>query len=116
MEKWAAPAGRRGQSLTLISSNMSLLFGGVTSGGKVSSGGKYSAAMFKLVFNPVHWEVVEAGGSKPSARAFHTSNLVDDTKLIIFGGRLILIVMAMMTARALPHTHPTCYCRRGACW
>uniref|UniRef100_A0A7S1HNC3 Galactose oxidase n=2 Tax=Hemiselmis andersenii TaxID=464988 RepID=A0A7S1HNC3_HEMAN len=34
----------------------------------------------------MHWELLDATGSKPPGRAFHTSHLIDDTKLIIFGG------------------------------
>ncbi|KAJ1486482.1 hypothetical protein T484DRAFT_1890646 [Baffinella frigidus] len=79
-----APTARRGATLTQLSSYEALLFGGAS----LSANGKpvYSNQVFKLRFQPLHWEKVDATGSVPFGRAFHSAILSQGTRVIVFGG------------------------------
>ena len=76
--KGTSPGPRKGHTLCSFQDTL-ILFGGVTTQ-------KYSADLFILNVNELRWIKTQPRGKGPSPRAFHSTAILDNFSVAIFGG------------------------------
>ena len=77
------PAPRFGHSLTLVSKNKAVLFGGA-----IGDSGKFiiTNESYLFDFDLKRWKKLECTGDIPSQRAAHASCMIDPMTMVIYGG------------------------------
>jgi len=78
------PEGRSGASLTILG-NTGYLFGGLSKS-NAKRGPNNDMYMAKIRNEKLEWSVPKIEGSRPSGRWDHTSTLIGDNFILVFGG------------------------------